>query len=62
MFKYICSYQGVCNGQTGYFPSNYLEKIPERGAVLRCLYDYQAQRPDELTISAGQVLSLSLSL
>ncbi|XP_063685708.1 uncharacterized protein LOC134819617 isoform X2 [Bolinopsis microptera] len=49
-------HKGVCNGQTGYFPSNYLEKIPERGAVLRCLYDYQAQRPDELTISAGQVI------
>ncbi|KAL5267481.1 hypothetical protein ACHWQZ_G004495 [Mnemiopsis leidyi] len=49
-------HKGICNGQTGYFPSNYLEKIPERGAVLRCLYDYQALRPDELSISAGQVI------
>eukprot|EP00116_Pleurobrachia_bachei_P014804 sb/3475066/ len=49
-------HKGVCQGKTGFYPSNYLEDIPETGGVLQAVYDYTATQPDEMSITAGQVL------
>jgi hypothetical protein len=58
-------WEGEYNGNRGLFPENYVKEAPGGGAAaapslpkVRAIYDYAAQRDDELALRKGDVLEL----
>ena len=51
-------WEGSYKGRSGFFPASYALKLNDKDVVLKCLYDFDGEEDDELTITEGQILLL----
>ncbi|XP_046860243.1 protein BZZ1-like [Xenia sp. Carnegie-2017] len=51
-------WEGSYKGSVGFFPASYAMKVREKEVILKCLYDFDGEEEDELSISEGQILVL----
>lgn len=49
-------WEGTSKGQTGFFPASYVQVVFPDDVILRCLFDFNGQEGDELTIQANQII------
>lgn len=49
-------WQGKCNNETGYFPSSYAQILAADDVIMRSMYDFEAQGPEELKLFEGQIV------
>ncbi|CAB3978860.1 DNA mismatch repair Msh2-like [Paramuricea clavata] len=51
-------WEGSYKGKVGFFPASYALKLQDKDVVLTCLYDFEGEEDDELSIAEGQILVL----
>lgn len=49
-------WEGMCGRRTGFFPASYVQVVSSSDVILRCLFDFNGQEGDELTIQANQII------